>query len=87
MHGGSWCEKHRRLVYSPRPHGAEWQGGASGRKRRIWGDVNAALNRLVADGVIAAFKTSVGGPAPEIGAHVIVTPFEGVTLTMSQFGG
>ena len=53
--------------------------GLMGGKRRIWGDVNAALNRLVADGVIAAFKTSFGGPAPEMGAHVIVTPVERVT--------
>jgi len=49
-----------------------------GGKRRIWGDVNAALNRLVADGVIAAFKTSFGDLAPEMGAHVIVTPVERV---------
>ncbi len=44
------------------------------RKRMIWGDVNAALNRLVAEGVIVAFRTSFGGLAPELGVHVIVTP-------------
>jgi hypothetical protein len=27
-----------------------------GGKRMIWGDVNAALNRLMAEGVIAASK-------------------------------
>jgi len=42
-------------------------------KRLLWGDVNAALNRLVAEGVIASFRTSFGGPAPELGVHVVVT--------------
>src|SRR5215207_94622 len=55
------------------------RAGLVGGKRRIWGDVNAALNRLVADGVIAAFKASFSGPAPEMGAYVIVTPVERVT--------
>src|SRR5215216_6645634 len=50
-----------------------------GGKRLIWGDVNAALNRLVAEGVIAAFRTSFGGHAPELGVYVIVTPVERVT--------
>ena len=55
------------------------RAGLMGGKRRIWGDVNAVLNRLVADGVIAAFKTSFGGLAPEMGAHVIVMPVERVS--------
>jgi hypothetical protein len=37
------------------------------------------LNRLGAEGLIAAFRTSFRGPAPELGVHVIVTPGEPVT--------
>ena len=37
------------------------------------------LNRLVAEGLIAAFRTSFRGPAPELGVHVIVTPVEPIT--------
>jgi hypothetical protein len=38
------------------------------------------LNRLGAEGLIAAFRTSFRGPAPELGVHVIImTPVEPVT--------
>lgn len=50
-----------------------------GAKRAGWGTVKAVLNRLVAESLIAAFRTSFRGPAPELGAHVIVTPVEPVT--------
>ncbi len=60
------------------------RAGLMGGKRRLWGDLNAALNRLIADGVIAAFKTSFGGPAPEMGAHVIVTPVEPVSDPLAE---
>ena len=55
-----------------------------GGKRLIWGDINAALNRLVAEGVIAAFRTSFGGLAPELGVHVIVTSVERVTDVQAE---
>jgi hypothetical protein len=42
-----------------------------GAKRTGRGTVNAVLNRLVAGGVTTAFRTSLGGPAPELGLHVI----------------
>lgn len=38
------------------------------------GDVNVTLNRLVAEGTIAGFKTNFGSSEPEVGLHVIVTP-------------
>jgi hypothetical protein len=50
-----------------------------GAKRPGWGTVNAVLNRLVAEGVIAAFRTSFSGPRPELDVHVIITPAESVT--------
>ena len=50
-----------------------------GAKRAGWGTVNAVLNRLVAEGLITAFRTSFRGPTPELGVHVIVTPVEPVT--------
>jgi len=37
------------------------------------------LNRLVTEGLIAASRTSLRGPAPELGVHVIVTPVEPVS--------
>jgi hypothetical protein len=50
-----------------------------GAKRAGWGRVNTVLNRLVAEGLITTFRTSFGGPAPELGVHVIVTPVEAIT--------
>lgn len=38
-----------------------------------WGDINAALNRLVREGVIAGFKTNRGDKT-SLGLHVDVTP-------------
>jgi hypothetical protein len=38
------------------------------------GDVNVALNRLVAEGTIAGFRTNFGSTEPQMGLHVIVTP-------------
>lgn len=39
-----------------------------------WGDINAALNRLVREGVIAGFKTNRGEKSHDTGLHVSVTP-------------
>ena len=50
-----------------------------GAKRAGWGAVKAMLNRLVAESLIAAFRTSFRGPAPELGVHVIVTSGEPIT--------
>jgi hypothetical protein len=38
-----------------------------------WGDINAALNRLVREGVIAGFKTNRGEKSHDAGLHVNVT--------------
>ena len=50
-----------------------------GANRAGWGAVKTVLNRLVAEGLIAAFRTSFRGSAPELGGHVAVTPGEPVT--------
>jgi hypothetical protein len=50
-----------------------------GAKRAGWGAVNAGLNRLGAEGLIAALQTSFRGPASELGVHVIMMPVEPVT--------
>ena len=42
----------------------------------LHGNVNAALNRLCRDGVIAQFKTNFMSPSKEWGVHVIVAPPE-----------
>ena len=42
----------------------------------LHGNVNAALNRLCRDGVIAQFKTNFMSPSKEWGLHVIVAPPE-----------
>ena len=47
-----------------------------GPKRAGWGTALAVLNHLVAEGLIAAFRTSFRGSALELGVHVIVTPGE-----------
>lgn len=39
-----------------------------------WGDINAALNRLVREGVIAGFKTNRGDKSHQDGLHVSVVP-------------
>ena len=39
-----------------------------------WGDINAALNRLVREGAIAGFKTNRGEKSHDVGLHVSVTP-------------
>ena len=39
-----------------------------------WGDINATLNRLVREGVIAGFKTNRGDKARDAGLHVDITP-------------
>lgn len=36
-----------------------------------WGDVNAALNRLVREGVITGFKTNLASPDRSSGLHVV----------------
>ena len=38
-----------------------------------WGAINAALNRLVHDGVITGFKTNLADRKAALGLHVIVT--------------
>ena len=50
-----------------------------GAKRAGWGAVKAMLNRLVAESLIAAFRTSFRGPALELGGHATVTPVEPVS--------
>ena len=40
----------------------------------LWGDVNVALNRLVAAGVIARFWTNLAARQPAIALHVVVAP-------------
>ena len=40
----------------------------------LWGDVNVALNRLVAAGVIARFWTNLGARKPLLALHVVVAP-------------
>ena len=45
-----------------------------GANRAGWGAVKATLNRLGAEGLIAAFRTSFRGSAPKLGGHVAVTP-------------
>ena len=42
----------------------------------LHGNVNATLNRLCRDGVIAEFKTNLMSPSKEWGLHVIVAPPE-----------
>lgn len=46
------------------------------RRRTLtsWGAINAVLNRLVRDGVIAAFRTNVADRRSALGFQVIVTP-------------
>jgi hypothetical protein len=39
-----------------------------------WGDINAVLNRLVREEVVAGFWTNLGEPAPPFALHVIVRP-------------
>ena len=39
-----------------------------------WGDINAALNRLVREGVITGFKTNRGDKSHQVGLHVNVLP-------------
>jgi len=38
-----------------------------------WGTINAALNRLVREGVITAFKTNLADRTGSLNLHVIVT--------------
>ena len=42
-----------------------------------WGDINAALNRLVREGVITGFKTNRGEKSHQAGLHVNVVPSSG----------
>ena len=42
-----------------------------------WGDINAALNGLVRDGLITGFKTNRGDKSHQDGLHVSVVPSEG----------
>ena len=42
-----------------------------------WGDINAALNKLVREGVIAGFRTNRGDKTAQAGLHVDVTPSGG----------
>ena len=38
-----------------------------------WGDVNAALNRLVREGVITGFRTNISEPSSTLALHVVIT--------------
>lgn len=40
----------------------------------LWGDLNAALNRLVTAGTIARYWTNLGQRKPLLAVHVIVAP-------------
>jgi hypothetical protein len=40
----------------------------------LWGEVNVALNRLVAAGVIERFWTNLAARDPMLGLHVVVSP-------------
>lgn len=42
-----------------------------------WGDINAALNRLVREGVITGFKTNRGDKSHQEGLQVNVVPGAG----------
>jgi hypothetical protein len=44
----------------------------------LWGDVNVALNRLVAAGVINRFWTNLAARQPLLGLHVVVSPAQPV---------
>jgi hypothetical protein len=44
----------------------------------LWGEVNVALNRLVAAGVIKRFWTNLAARNPLVALHVIVSPPEPV---------
>jgi hypothetical protein len=44
-----------------------------GNRMPSWGDINAALNRLVGEGTITGFKTNLGERGASGGLHVIVT--------------
>ena len=39
-----------------------------------WGDINAALNRLVREGVISGFRTNRGEKVRPVALHVSVVP-------------
>ena len=39
-----------------------------------WGDINAALNRLVREGAIAGFRTNRGDKTPGAGLKVNIVP-------------
>ena len=49
------------------------------RRATAWGDVNAVLNRLVAEGLIAAFRTNFDAATFDIGLHVLVTPVHAIS--------
>ncbi len=42
-----------------------------------WGRVNAVLNRLAREGVVAGYWTNLGHPSRALGLHVIVARTEG----------
>ena len=44
----------------------------------LWGEVNVALNRLVAAGVIERFWTNLAARKPLLALHVVVSPPEPV---------
>ena len=44
----------------------------------LWGEVNVALNRLVAAGVIERFWTNLSARKPLLALHVVVSPPEPV---------
>jgi hypothetical protein len=44
----------------------------------LWGEVNVALNRLVAEGVIKRFWTNLAARKPLLALHVVVSPPEPV---------
>ena len=43
------------------------------------GHSQCCTHRLLAEGVIAAVRTSFSGSRPELGVHLIITPAESIT--------
>ena len=50
----------------------------------LWGEVNVALNRLVAAGVIQRFWTNLADRKPLLALHVVVSPPQPVDGTGAE---
>ena len=54
------------------------------KSARSWGDINLALNRLVREGVISAFKTNLSSPDRTSGLSVMITPAPGSDIDAAK---